>query len=265
MSVTGSASSADNLKVLKGKIASLSPYAVDPTLSVEGSAADAKAVGDALEKKVGYTDIVDNLTTSDADKPLSAKQGVALKKQMDNLKAETEETVTQTQTAAQKAVSDAMKAQNSAESAQEAAEIAQEAADTKINPDGSVPMKADLNMGSNKAINLADPDAETDGANKRYVDSRHFFKDVTLSAGAWTTTAEGGLPPYKQKVAVSNILTTDRPHWGVVYSDIEETRLSEKESYGYVDDMETEDGCVTFTCFDKKPTVTLNIQLEVNR
>ena len=265
MSVTGSASSTNDLKVLKGKIASLSPYAVDPTLSVAGSAAESKAVGDALEKKVNYTDIVDDLTTSDADKPLSAKQGKVLKSALDNLKAETEETVNNTQTAAQKAVADAQKAQNSAESAQEAAEIAQSKAEERLAPDGSVAMTGDMDMGSNKITKLADPDAETDGANKRYVDSRRFVTDVTLSAGAWTTTAEGGKPPYSQKVAVSGILATDRPHYGVVYSDIEDTRLSEKESYAYIDDLDTEDGFVTFTCFEKKPTVTLNIQMEVNR
>lgn len=265
MSVTGSASSTNNLNVLKGKISSLSPYAVDPTLKVEGSAAEAKAVGDALEKKVSYSDITDNLTTSDADKPLSAKQGKVLKSAIDNLKAETEEIVTNTQTAAQKAVTDAQKAQNSAESAQEAAEIAQSKAEERLSPDGSVAMTADLKMGGFKVLNMAEPDAETDGANKKYVDSKHFFKDVTLSAGAWTTTAEGGKPPYSQKVAVPEILATDRPVYGVVYSDIDETRLSEKESYAYIDDLDTEDGYVTFTCFEKKPTVTLNIQMEVNR
>jgi hypothetical protein len=261
--VTGSASSTNNLKVLKGKIASLAPYAVDPTLSEEGSAADAKAVGDALEKKVGYTDIVDNLATNDADKPLSAKQGVNLKKQIDNLKAETEETVNNATNAANKAVNDAQKAQNSADSAMETAEIAQTSADEKISPDGSVAMGADLKMGGFKVVNMAEPDADTDGANKAYVDSRHFFKEVSLSSNAWSTTT--GSAPYTQTVAVADILATDKPHYTVVYSDNIDTKLAEKESYALVDDLDTDDGTVTFTCFEKKPTVTLNIQLEVNR
>jgi len=265
MSVTGSASSTNNLNVLKGKISSLAPYAVDPTLKVEGSAAEAKAVGDALEKKVSYSDIADNLASSDADKPLSAKQGKVLKSAIDNLKAETEENVSNAQTVANKAVTDAKNAQTTAESAQEAAETAQSAAEQRLAPDGSVTMTGDLKMGSNKVVNMADPDAETDGANKRYVDSKRFVTDVTLSAEAWTTTADGGKPPYSQKVAVANILATDRPHYGVVYSDSEDTRLLEKEAYAMVDDLDTEDGYVTFTCFKNKPTVTLNIQMEVNR
>ena len=78
MSVTGSASSTKNLSVLRGKISSLSPYALDQTLSVAGSAAEAKAVGDALANKVEYNDIVDDLETDDSGRPLSAAQGVVL-------------------------------------------------------------------------------------------------------------------------------------------------------------------------------------------
>ncbi len=51
---------------------------VDKTLTQDDVAADAKAVGDALSKKVSTTDIVDNLSSNRADKPLSAKQGLEL-------------------------------------------------------------------------------------------------------------------------------------------------------------------------------------------
>lgn len=78
MSVTGSASSTNNLSVLRGKISSLSPYALDQTLSVAGAAAEAKAVGNALAKMVEYNDIVDDLETDDSERPLSAAQGVVL-------------------------------------------------------------------------------------------------------------------------------------------------------------------------------------------
>lgn len=56
---------------------------VDNTLTVSGGAADAKVTGDRINtlntEKINITDIVDNLTTNDAKKPLSAAQGVILK------------------------------------------------------------------------------------------------------------------------------------------------------------------------------------------
>ncbi len=85
MSVTGSASSTNNLSVLKGKISSLSPYALDQTLSVFGSAAEASAVGKALANKVSYEDIVNDLETEDSNRPLSASQGVALANHMNDI------------------------------------------------------------------------------------------------------------------------------------------------------------------------------------
>ncbi len=265
MSLEGNATTTNNLNVLRGKIASLSPYAVDKTLSVEGASADAKAVGDALEKKVNYTDIVDNLTSSDSDKPLSAKQGKAIKSAIDNLKAETNEAVELAKTNASNAQSAAQSAQTSAVTAQETADNAQTAADGKIAPDGSVAMTADFNMDSNKVVNLADPEKETDAANKKYVDSKKFEAELTLVPKEWASFAEGGVAPYRQTVAVAGILATDKPHWSVVYSSDEATRLEEKKAFAYVDDLDTEDGSVVFTCFEKKPTIDLVIQMEVNR
>lgn len=95
MSVTGSAQTS-NLNVLRGKISKVSPYAIDPSLTEEGAAADAKATGEAIDNarqvaidhanstgnphKVNKSHVglglVDN--TSDVDKPVSTKQAVAI-------------------------------------------------------------------------------------------------------------------------------------------------------------------------------------------
>ena len=80
----------------------------------------------------------------------------------------------------------------------------------------------------------------------------------TLLAAGWV----GNEAPYTQTVAVDGILTTDCPHYGVAYTD---AYAAEKEAFALIDDLETADGSVTFTCFDEKPQVDLNIQLEVNR
>lgn len=62
---------------LKGKIVSIP--AVDKTFLKEGYSADAKLTGEELNARVKKTDIVDNLTSADTDKPLSARQGKVLK------------------------------------------------------------------------------------------------------------------------------------------------------------------------------------------
>lgn len=264
MSVTGSASSTNNLNVLKGKISSLAPYAVDPTLSQEGSAAEAKAVGDALEKKVGFTDIVDNLNTNDADLPLSAKQGVALKNSISQLQVLTEEAIGVVQDEVRTAKNTADRATTAAEDAQNYAQSAQETAEAKMSPDGSVPMTGNLDMGENKVVNVADPEADTDAVNKKYADSKKFTpENIKLKADSWASTT--GEAPYFQEVAVAGILATDNPHWGIVYSSVQETKKLEKEAYALVDDMDTEDNKVIFTCFEERPETDLTIQLEVNR
>lgn len=95
---------------------------------------------------------------------------------------------------------------------------------------------------------------------KDYADSLRLLKTVTLPAGGWSAAA-----PYTQTVAVSGIRSTDTPHYGVVYSSAAATALAQKEAFAVVDDLDTANGSVTFTCFEEKPAVNLTVQMEVNR
>ena len=70
---------------LKGKLSQIP--SIDKTLTESGQSADAKVTGDALARKVNATDIVDNCTTNADNKPLSARQGVELQRQIDELRA----------------------------------------------------------------------------------------------------------------------------------------------------------------------------------
>ena len=99
--------------------------------------------------------------------------------------------------------------------------------------------------------------AQIENAGKAYVDNKHMTAQITLNASKWSTTA-----PYTQTVQVSGIISTDRPHYGVIYSSNQE---AEKEAFSLVDDLDTANGSVTFTCFADKPSVNLTIQMEVNR
>ena len=64
---------------------------VDKTLTKSGDAADAKVTGSLInalnDEKVNIIDIIDNLTTNDAKKPLSAAQGVILRALVSELNA----------------------------------------------------------------------------------------------------------------------------------------------------------------------------------
>ena len=103
--------------------------------------------------------------------------------------------------------------------------------------------------------------AETAEQNaKNYADSLHMISVVAVPAAGWSEAA-----PYTQSVAVEGILGTDTPHYGIVYSADADTALAEKEAFAFVDDLDTADGSVTFTCFEDKPEVDLSIHMEVNR
>lgn len=86
----------------------------------------------------------------------------------------------------------------------------------------------------------------------------HLILSISLLAGDWL----GDSAPYTQTVAVEDILASDRPHYGVVYS---ENATAEKEAFAMVDDLDTAEGSLTFTCFESKPEIDLIVQLEVNR
>ena len=131
-------------------------------------------------------------------------------------------------------------------------------------PRKGLSMEGGINMNGQPLTGLKTPEADNDAATKKYAetyaDSLHKLLTVDLPASGWSDSA-----PYTQTVAVEGILESDTPHYGVVYSADTDTALSQKEAFAMVDDLDTADGSVTFTCFEDKPEADLTIQLEVNR
>ena len=84
--------------------------------------------------------------------------------------------------------------------------------------------------------------------------------EVTLLASGWT-----GSGPYTQAFRQEGILETDTPHYGVIYSEDNETRVSQRDAFAAVDDLVTGSGTITFVCFDSKPDIDLPIHMEVSR
>ncbi len=230
----------------------------DETLSESGKAAEAKATGDAIadakKDAIDHADShinqddnphgvtadqvglgnVDN--TADEDKPVSTAQAEAI--------AEAKKAGTDAQTLANNAQTAADNAQTAADNAQAAADNAQTAADN-------------AQAAADNAQTAAE-NAETNA--KIYADNLHIIIIVEVPASSWSETA-----PYTQSIVVDSVLASDTPHFGVVYSTDTETALAQKEAFAMVDDLDTADGVVTFTCFEEKPAVDLTIHMEVNR
>lgn len=96
---------------------------------------------------------------------------------------------------------------------------------------------------------------------KQQVDNGHSTPTATLSA-TWT----GDSAPYTQTVTVTGIKADDCPHIIPIYSSTVATAITEKEAWGMVSKAEvTAANAITFTCFEDKPTVPINLQIEVNR
>lgn len=133
----------------------------------------------------------------------------------------------------------------------------------KPDVDGLLPksggtMTGGIDMGFHRITRLsANPQDDAEAVRKDYVDGKHKYGTVTLAASDWSSGV--------QEVSISGILSSDMPHWCVVYSSNPSTREAEKEAFALVDSLETSAGKFTFKCFGDVPTVTLNIQWEVNR
>ena len=146
-------------------------------------------------------------------------------------------------------------AQQTANDAERHAQEAQRAANDALPKSGGV---------MSGALAVLAPTQDNHPATRKYVNdlasNLYLATRVTLSAEGWT-----GDGPYTQSVAVEGMRYTDRPHYGVRYSEDLTTALAEKEAFALVDDLDSGDGSVTFTCFEEKPGVDLTVQLEVNR
>ena len=172
------------------------------------------------------------------------------------IKNKPDEAIQKAQTTADEAKTAAGNAKTAADNAQTTADEAKATAD---NITADALLKAGGTMTG--ALNVLGPTENAHAANKGYVDEKRKVFTTTLTANDW----EGDAAPYTQRIGIEGILSTDQPHYGVVYDEDQETRLAQKEAFAFVDDLDTEDGAVIFTCFEDKPEVNIPIQMEVNR
>ena len=150
-------------------------------------------------------------------------------------------------------------AQTTANNAQTAAGNAQTAANNAQTAANNAQTTADNAKTAADNAQAAAGNALTES--KAYVDDKVKRFNIVLTVNDW----EGDKAPYKQTIGLEGILGTDRPHYGPVYSENTATMLAEKEAFSYVDDLDTADGSVTFTCLEDKPSTNVAVQMEVHR
>ena len=144
---------------------------------------------------------------------------------------------------------------------------AQATADNAVTAAGNAQTAADnAQAAADNAHTAAQTEAQAAAQNaeknaKDYTDSKRKVFTATLTTNDWV----GSSAPYTQTIGIEGILATDMPHYSAVYDANQETRLAQKEAFAMVDDLDTADGSVTFTCFEEKPEVNIPIHMEVNR
>lgn len=79
---------------------------------------------------------------------------------------------------------------------------------------------------------------------------------ITLSASKWSSTL-----PYTQTVDLTRITASDTPiiSMGVPSTVTSANYKSMKKAYGYIDRVVSSNKKLTFYCYNKKPTVNINI------
>lgn len=83
---------------------------------------------------------------------------------------------------------------------------------------------------------------------------------VTIVANNWSDVV-----PYAQTIVVEGVSETDMPHVSPVYDDDIQVALAQKDAWAMVSRGKTSANAITFYCFEGKPAVDIQVQIEVNR
>lgn len=79
---------------------------------------------------------------------------------------------------------------------------------------------------------------------------------LSLNAGSWSSSA-----PYTQTVNLARITSSDKPiiSMGTPSTISSANYKAMKKAYGYIDRVVSNNGSLTFYCYNKKPTVQIRV------
>lgn len=106
-------------------------------------------------------------------------------------------------------------------------------------------------------LSIPAPSEAAHAVNKEYVDTTK--ETATLTAAGWV----GDSAPFTQTVTVAVLTDGRRVRVYPSYSDNYDTNLAMKEACAYMSYTKRDGSNVTFTCLEDKPTVDINIVVEV--
>ena len=132
--------------------------------------------------------------------------------------------------------------------------------------DGNVRKLSDKEDVNNKVTSISSSSTDT-----QYPSAKAVYDAIAGGSGGgkltWTTTLNttwtGTTAPYTKTVSLTDMLSTYVPILDVIYSTNTSTAITQKEEFAKIDKIVSNNGSVTLTCFEEKPTISLNVRIEV--
>lgn len=128
---------------------------------------------------------------------------------------------------------------------------------------GDIVVNGTIDMRAHRITSLADPVSVDDAVHKDYVDLaiagvKTVSVSATLTVAGWTGSA-----PYVQSVTITGLTDAKKAMAYPVYGSDTPANIALKEACGMVSFASRDDGVLTFTCLEDKPTVNIPITVEV--
>lgn len=125
----------------------------------------------------------------------------------------------------------------------------------------------DIKVGSLASLNTTEKSNVVGALNEILSLVNTLSNDKADNKKTWTTTLDttwtGATAPYTKTISLTDMIDTYVPVLDIIYSSNIETAKSETEEFAKISKIESGAGTVTLTCFEEKPTISLNVRIEV--
>lgn len=128
---------------------------------------------------------------------------------------------------------------------------------------GNIKSGGDITVDTNGAVTVNSVGGKTVNAdvpeNAVFTDTVSVNYTATLTANSWV----GDTAPFTQAVEIVGMTSEVSPIIDIVTSDVVDTGKEEIKQWSYIAKAVSGDDTITFTCYDNKPTIDLNVKIKV--